>query len=474
LSAPAARSRVVVVLLGIAVLAVAWLVLTWPDARPAFHDLPIAPTLAEGNADAAKDATADATATVAAVANASDDASPSTVTRDGARSRASAVVVGKRVRGRVDFADGSPAASARVRAGERSTRADASGLFTLDVSDPDQALAAWLPTYQPAVVATVLHHPDVVADRQLVLVLPGPALTIEGRVTTSDGAPAQGWWLHVHSGGTVIEPGQLPALTAEDFAHGAAPGVSSPPLHARQYNPNLQMLGEGGTFTFGGLRSGHEYVLRAWHDETLQSATTLPIRAGTRGYNFVLPPADWRPPVTGRVVNSRGEGVAGVAVHVQTSLHRNVVRSSFNPGPMVTTDAQGRFTLERVLRDDVEIRYLGNGMLDGTWQLRANDPGQDLVLRIATWCKFRFEPLPQQPPPTSLRVLDAQLQPMSFQRLAPNERGGDNRHAWPGGDPAHEFAVSDAAAWLVLEVDVKEVRRVPLRVSGGATTIVRG
>ncbi|MFY9341013.1 MAG: hypothetical protein WAT39_00895 [Planctomycetota bacterium] len=338
---------------------------------------------------------------------------------------------------------------------------------------PDDDLCAWLVGYEPAVVADVAQLPDVLAGRPIDVPLRGASSTIDGWLVLADGTSAKGWRAHLHGGTTPVDDSQLPALTAEDLAAGGGDDVDPNSQRPVRINPNLRETGDDGAFTFGGLRRGQDYVLRAWNQQTLQTASSSPVLAGTRGYRFVVPPGSFREHVNGRAIDRNGGGVPGVLVRLTMRAHKHGARESYETGQRVQTDGEGRFRFAQVIREDLLLRFDGEQVMSAQHELRANDPGIDLLVRLSMLCRFRVEPDPNAPAPTSIRVLDTQQQPLRITYQLGKDRMAGQRIRWP--DVAgQDLGVSDEAVWLVLEVEQREVRRVPLHLRSGVATVVRG
>ncbi len=378
------------------------------------------------------------------------------------------------VRGRVLLPGGQPAAGADVRAGNQSANAADDGAFTLEVRSRDDDLAAWLVGYQPVIVADVAQLPDVVAARAIDVMLPGTALTIDGWLVAADGTPAKGWHVHLHGGATPVDDSELPVLTAEDFAAGVRDPEDRNEQRPRRISPNLLEIGDDGAFLFGGLRRGQDYVLRAWNEDTLQTALSPPLRAGTRGYRFSVPPGSFREHVRGRAIDRHGGPIAGVRVRLTMRVHKSGHSESYETGQSVQADADGRFAFTQVIREDLLLRFDGEHVVSHYHEFRANDPGDDVLVRLGMLCRFRVEPDPDAIAPASFRVLDAQQQPLRLTRQVMKETQRALRIRIAPDDPWRDMTVSDEAAWLLFEVAEREVRRVPLQLRRGELNVVRG
>lgn len=376
------------------------------------------------------------------------------------------------VRGRVVFADGGPAAGAGVHAGGSAIHTGGDGTFTVEVQEPDADLIVWLAGQQPTVVTGVLQHPDVVAGRAIEVVLDGPPQTIDGWLRLADGTPATGWHLMLHGGTLPTGDEGVPRASAEDFAAGAQRVRSGSRM--RLDHPNVLQIGDSGAFAVHGLRSGANYTLRAWNESTLQVALSTPIPAGSRGHVFVVPPGNWRDYVRGRTIGNDGGPMGDARVRLTLLVHRNDGFENYVAGQEVRTDANGWFRLEHVPHVDLLLRFDGDDVLPHRYELLADDPGDDLLVTLHAMCRVRCLRGPSGAAVDSLRVLDARNGAMSMtSRIGPGQTRRSPRTAWAEEQAAIEFAVSDAAAWLVLEADRSEIGRVPLRLRRGEEQVVQ-
>lgn len=384
-------------------------------------------------------------------------------------------VPGTTVHGRVLLANRAPAAGAGLHAGGSSTHADAGGAFTLVVDDPNADLVAWHPGQQPVVLTEVALHPDVVAGRAIEVVLAGTPLQIDGWLRLADGTPATGWHLMLHGGTLPSGDAGLPPASAEDFAAGAgAPNADrSSLMHVRDH-PNVMAIGDSGAFAVHGLRLGCAYTLRAWNASTLQTVVSAPIPAGTRGYIFVVPPGSWRDRVRGRTIARDGAPVHGVRVRLSMRVHQNGDSEAYETGQEVRTDADGWFSFLRVPHEALLLRFDGDDVVSSQHELGAHAPADDLLIQLQTLCRLRCLRAPDTPRACSLRVLDAQQNDLrvTWEGVAGHRHGG-TRIQWPEGEPSIQLGVSDAAVWLILEVDGTEVRRVAVNLRRDEMTVIR-
>ena len=391
--------------------------------------------------------------------------------------------------GFVRLPSGLPASGADVWVARRRTKADATGAFRIDCNGDAESLVALLAGHEPAVIEAVATRPEVVAGLTLIVDLKGPAPNITGWLVDAKGSPCKDWHIDQHSGGATIDHDGLPRLSAEDLAAGAtAPsndasgaGATMLPTGPRTgtdptaVHPNDQRVTADGAFTIGGLRTGFDYVLRARNESTLQTVKSLPIRAGTQGFRFVVPDGAWRERVHGRAIDRSGGPIAGVRVRLTMRVHKSGNGESYQTGQEVRTDADGRFTFHRVPCEDLLLRFDEANVESLYHEFRADDSGENLLITLHGACRFRFTPVPGLGATTSLRVLDAgqQALPLVYE-FGNGDRLGSRSMVLPAGTDTCEFTVSDRAAWLVLEVDAREIRRLPLLLRRGETLVVRG
>lgn len=363
------------------------------------------------------------------------------------------------VHGRVHLADGSPVPYAVVRASGNLARTDRRGEFTIVMcADGDDLAVIANPAVTPqirglAVVEDVLARSDVRAGQSLDVAMPDAALAIDGGLVLADGTPARDWQLLLTGGTTDCGSRCLPALSAGDFAAGARSTrevATSPgePERNDGTNPNHCRVGDDGTFRVGGLRADHDYVLRAWNASTLQVAFSPPIRAGTSGYRFVVPPGEWRD-VYGRTIDRNGAPIAGVQVRLTLREHVSAGGEIYVTGQQVMTDADGRFRLSRVPLQDLLLRFDASGVMPSQIDFGPRSPS-DLLIPLAAVCRFRFELVEGSLQPTSVRVLDASQRPLRLTRwIAEGQSESGQRLRWPSDGSAGEWSPSMPSGSLV-------------------------
>jgi len=248
------------------------------------------------------------------------------------------------VRGRVVLPDGSPARPATVTLGMRSARTDDRGEFALDLQGIERArtLRAFVPGHLPAVLEATRAGPDAPSDWPpfVALEVGDEPLAIGGRVVDAEGSPAPGVWVWAANPLSVARA-QMPLL-AENLVDGGE----------RTYWIRARTRADG-RFLLTGLLP-RDYVLRAMDpdDKRLVMAEAGPFAAGARDAELRLP-TDWlHARVAGRVVDRRGEPLAGVSVH--SSMDVLVVPRPWFLGDLensvdsrrTVTDADGRFAID--------------------------------------------------------------------------------------------------------------------------------
>ena len=362
--------------------------------------------------------------------------------------------------GRVVFPGGAPAAGARVSLGSNMTLATTAGDFELTIGPhrPDDNLVAVLGGWQPAVIESFGSR---MADRRgpVVMVLPGEAYSIAGRLLDAARTPCVGWDIKLLDG-TVVD-GSFPPVFAEDHAAGGA-----------GRNPNMQKTDENGRFHMGGLLAGRSYVVRAWNESTLCIYESEPIRSGARDTELIVPTDDVRERVWGRVTGLDGTPIAGVKVRLTMRVHDQRGSTTFHTGQWLHTGADGHFEFADVPRVDLLLRFTGEQVDSLYYEFSAADAGQDLEIRLERRCHLRFECLPGPGAPDAIRVLDSYGQSVRAHAIEAGRSRGMSRAPLTEG-LSGVLAVSERAHWLVIERDRVEIDRRVLRLSPGAVTHVR-
>ena len=389
------------------------------------------------------------------------------------------IAVTGQLRGRVLFDTREPANGARVRIGAAEAQMEQDGSFVVprDRVSRDADLVAMLEGYEPAVIDDLALTPEFRSDDVLDVVLPGRALAIDGWLVETGGAPCEGWQLELYRGTDCGVVG-FPNLLAEDLAAGGRAEKQDPRLAPggpqQVVNPNLQKIGKDGAFSIKGLRRGHDYVLRAWNERTLRTVLSEPIPAGATRYVFTVPNGERRERVWGRVVDRRDMPIADVRVRLSMRVHEVEGRTSFQTGGQVRSGPDGSFEFKDVPRENLLLRFDGKEIDSYYHEFPATDPGADLRIKLACMCRFRYEALPGVAAASTLRVLDGNEKPMRITRQLGQGSSEINVQYPIENGRSPDLMVSDTAAWLLLQTGDGHQRRVPMPLSRGDITIVRG
>lgn len=389
-----------------------------------------------------------------------------------------------RLHGTVVDAAGSPVEGAYVALSETSTRSDASGRFELvlnvdadlagggraEPSPADRTLRAVKAGFLPVELASVaedVHDPRAWPD-PLVLRMAGPSLSIRGHVVNASGKPAASIairlldrsafaYVDVQIGATRVNlRSDLETLLAGD-----------------QYPVDVR-TGADGSFEVRGLLA-RSYRLRVIDRRTLRALISEPIEAGASDVELRLPGDELIPRLAGRVVDRRGNGVAGARVSAElgklTAKLEDVGEMS---SEATTTDAEGRFELRELSRAAEQlVVQLESSLNRRTVALAEVDDLERIEVRVAGTCHLQVEAAnPGSLAARSFRVLDAQGEAM---QMAVHQ--GDISYAmttlYLQEGRSQAVQVSDAAATLVLLRDDVEVKRMPLDLRTGELNVVR-
>jgi len=215
------------------------------------------------------------------------------------------------LRGRVVFADGSPASGARVWKSSARTFSSADGSFELAVASDDGHCRAALAGLQCALEQEPRSDP-------ILLRLGPPTSTITGRIRAEHGLERQGWRIAVLDA-TLIEPVELAAATLEKAASRSS---------------SRAQCSADGSFAIDGL-SQRAYTLAAWRSarERIELFAAPPALPGTGEVEIQIPSSASGRTVEPRCVDSKGAPLSGVRV-------------GFPGTPAIaTTDARGKIVI---------------------------------------------------------------------------------------------------------------------------------
>lgn len=301
------------------------------------------------------------------------------------------------LRGVVLEASGAPAVGAKISAGDAITTADGDGRFEL----------RWSPSWRERAelevgadgVAHLRRDPSLIvavqpgslparaaldaetAERELVLVLGGPALELEGRVVDLAGEPVEGAlvWLH--------DPTPFGALhVGEADLRFRAPVT----LEEELGGPRVAETDARGGFRLTRL-DDREYLVAAADPRSLVLGEVAAARPGRGAPELVLPLGRGVARVAGRVLDGRGEPLAGVSVQRAWSRGTGPERG----GPpraedQVFTDGEGRFDLGELALAGAELQLCAPSLpvCERVKLADERDPGA-LEVRLARSCELQ-------------------------------------------------------------------------------------
>jgi len=381
--------------------------------------------------------------------------------------------------GRVLDARGAPAADALVLLEAHSTRAAADGTFALDLGDKeppraDAELFAMRPGALPARQRSTANAdgsarwPD-----PLVLQLGGPTLSIEGHVRSADGAPRANvrvWVNRLEFVGERTDPAR-PDVTddcyLENELRGVAPGWQPVTTDA------------AGAFRIDGLVD-RDYHVTALEDGTALRVDREHVRAGSADLVLQFDADGLLPEVHGVVTDRRGQPLRDVQVRVTTDAYSQYrdgqsTGTWHQGGASTHTDTDGRFTLQGVPRQRAYLRFSGDEVMPDvlgrggtTWPFA---DGQELRMELRRRCHFQVELL-DAGAADRVTLLDGAGKALSLSEFDAHGAFSSDRM------PIHDghtsvLATTDDAATLVLKLDRREVRRVPIALVPGQLTVLR-
>ncbi len=402
-----------------------------------------------------------------------------TLARVGAEERA--------LRGRVVDAQGHAVAGALVALGLDTTSSDEQGLFALRLDDPRSASFNWKEKpallraakagFLPAELSAELalgqpHWPDFV-----VLKLGGAPLSIAGRVLESDGKPCAGALVWV-SNTTTLGYGEENLLQVESLLGGSDQSWTKVASDVE------------GRFEIRGLLE-HPYTVVALDPRSLRRVIARDVAPGTTVLELAFRADGVYPRLAGRVLDARGEAVAGVQVNLlahvfeaHTGSYRIFSQTFPLEGPV--TDAEGRFELHDVPLAGVGLTFASDTIIprsigsiefreDGTSSttladfVGAHPESLEVVVERRAHVQLELVDTSGEP---EFKLLDEQGQSVEMNVFMGTTRIFLQRVQCAEGR-SHVVSTTERARWLVLSRDGKETQRVQVTLVPGETTHVK-
>lgn len=362
--------------------------------------------------------------------------------------------------GRVLLDDGQPAGQATVYLGDQAVDTDEQGGFLIPkpaATDTAELIAAqkgWLP------VRVKLAE----AGFPLLLTLREKPKTISGVVVDGRGMPVEGAEVFTRTGHAVPRSG---AFAPRDLEDRIDPGPGQL-LRSRQ-----QRTDAAGRFTLGALVEG-DYLVFATHAETQEAASAGRVPAGTEDLRIMLQEATPKLPVAGRVLDLRGNPLAGLRVFVGRRLQLGEDRylAPLRTRGAPVTDPEGRFRFPGMVVRGTYLILSGQGVIGpDRIQLEGRTDLDRMELRVPVSCRFQVF-LQDAGSADSLQILDAEGRPLRLVvRLANTTRSGPRTALVRG--RSEVVQVPETATTLVLLKGREEVRRMPIELQQKGCTVLR-
>lgn len=370
--------------------------------------------------------------------------------------------------GTVLGARGSIVAGALVAVGDVATRSDSRGRYrlvfdraVLAAGDPLVAAAPGRQTFvndEPAALFTGSSEVRFDFD------LSREALQLDGRVVDGEGRGVAG--IHVRLWNEPVLHGDDTGadLALEGLVERCTQEVAQPRAHA--------VTDATGAFRIGGLQD-KQYELRCRQPGTFLAWTVGPFAGGRTGLEIAAPLERVLPQVDGRVVDRAGSPIADVEVLYNVCVHNAPGHNSWSgPENSQRTDRAGRFRFERVpAADDVLFVAVGDDILVEQYRVQPSQLAGEVVVTVDRLCRFRVETSSGRAAFVTLRDVDDR--PVDIW-----ERRGRTRTSWlrfPVTDRSTPIlsASERASQVLVLDRDLTELARLPIRLLVGETVVVR-
>jgi len=371
---------------------------------------------------------------------------------------------GELVTGKVVQPDGAPAAGALVSFGGISTETNEHGRFSLD---PEHPAFKVLPRDTPLVLRAFLagfapaeaELPTPRAGEEggwpaptLVLGALDQLLAIAGQVVDQDGEPVANATVHLLDktpfGQVASGPSREYFMTTEveSLVHGGSPQATTD-AH--------------GAFRIDGLLD-KAYRLEAIEKATMLAARTEPVPSGTVDLRIRIDRSQVGV-VAGRLVDHRGEGVAGVNV----SIARSVEGMGFDFGASGVSAEDGAFRLEGTTTKGITLSLAGEGIVpELTRKLPAGADPEHLEIVVGRRCHVQFEWARWQDQGLAVVVLDGDDQPIELIQIR-ESMWSVTPSAYVSGEISDLFVLPDTAAHAVVVQGEEQLERVALNLVAG-------
>lgn len=293
------------------------------------------------------------------------------------------------------------------------------------------------------------------------VVLDGATRTIEGRVLDEAGKPAKEIGISIVDGTPFGQWDQEPAF-AEEVAGDKHDAVAS---------------GADGGFVVRGLMD-RPYVLQAFDPVTRLRIHTAPIAAGSKDVTIALPPDAFVDGVRGRVVAPDGTPLVKASVFVQVTKRSIQVYAygseEHAASKPVSTDADGRFTLDHVQRGPLQLAVDGDALIRTSAVVgTVGDRNDEFTIVVSRRCHLRAELAGHRIRARWMRVLNA-----AGEALPLGEVRGSGA-SWSDSQPLQEgrsavFAVAEGATTVRLTYADGTTEDLPLKLVPGEVVVVSG
>ncbi len=295
------------------------------------------------------------------------------------------------------------------------------------------------------------------------LVLGLDPLALSGRVVDEEGRGLAGVQIELADAGRVHVP------LGSDFPGVFVMGSVEAMLRGEDVLQSVTTEA-GGAFTIGGLLP-RDYALALCDLGTLDAGEAGPFRAGAHDLEIVLRRKRRGGPLVGRVVNGRGEPLAGI--QVQPQRDRGSEESGPVSGRRAETDAEGRFRFERLVYDGLRLGLFGGSIV--TFEEHALEPGFDpalVTLVVRERCHFFVELALEPGRADAFSLLDGEGQPLPLYEASATMSSMRTEATLVSGR-SEILSAREGPATLVLTKDDVEVQRLPIALEPGELNRVR-